>query len=566
MLFTYRSNILQIILAVAVTLFIFLGFNYSFYLQNILGVHVGLQITSCICITYVLRFRVLFPIDRLSISLYLFVILGLITTIYSSDSGFGLLLNKDLMQQILGILFFVFTYNAVKHNENIIQLIVTFTFYVNILLVIDFLYYSFFHSLSYDSNGLLISEHLLAVYLLLTTALYLQFCKIRWIDYILIAGYVIIVFFTESRAAIFTLLLLLTAYYCLVNTYRLTSRGIIYGSIVLGAIFLGLLYINVASVVGRRILLEIGISMINASNFIFGNGVGFVEYKIDYYQSLFFQNQPIHIGLYGGQVKTILNEHLKIIIENGILGYALLVFVVVYSGVVFYKEKLNWLLASLCGFVVFALFSNPLYATPIACVLVLYFAIASVKLKKYIVFSNKVGKFGIIALFLLLGSWQVVLLKNIYTWKKLSFIPLEMTSKTILDNYANLERILGSYSYYLNDYSTRLQQMERYQEARIFIDKSLHIHPTLSNYMNSGYNYEMLKNYHQAEKDYLFAINIQPKLFYPKYLLFDMYRAARWEDKAKSWGREILEFPVKITHPDVDEIKNEVENYLIQNQ
>lgn len=136
----------------------------------------------------------------------------------------------------------------------------------------------------------------------------------------------------------------------------------------------------------------------------------------------------------------------------------------------------------------------------------------------------------------------------------------------MIKEYESLQNTLWNYGYFMNDYALRLQQMEKYESVRKVLDQALILQSSLSNYLNSGYNYELLKQYDRAEQDYKMAIYVQPKLFYPKYLLFDLYREAGWSDKAINWGKEILSYPVKIPHPDVDEIKNEIENYLIQNQ
>lgn len=550
----------RILLVLIVAACILSGLNFSLYHENILGIHVVNVIVLIGFFLLLIFNKIVLPTDKVSLLIYSFVLIGLLNTAYKNGIGLQLIFNRDTLLYLTFAVFYLIVYQVDKYK--LLDVLSRLLFYISTLFVIEFWWF-LIKGYDYDTQGLFIARHHLALFLIIITGIYLQYNTVRKVDYIVILSFLITLIFCESRAAIIALIAGITTYsMCRYSVYLGWKKVAL--MLLLGGLFVvGLLYINLESIQGRSILLDIGITMVQPSNLMFGAGNGFVENYLSHYQSLYFQEQPIDIGLYGGDVKTLLNEPLKLLVDNGMVG--LLIFILINIVCIYhlYQSKSYYLLFCLVVFSVFSVFSNPFYLpTNIFLLAILYVG----NNRKHNIDVNTSFRIILVLITLLSIGVQLVVITHLYRWKKLSYYAIEQTTPSMIKEYEGLQNTLWNYGYFLNDYALRLQQMEKYERARKVLDQALILQPSLSNYLNSGYNYELLKQYDRAEQDYMMAIYVQPKLFYPKYLLFDLYREAGWSDKSSKWGKEILSYPVKITHPDVDEIKNEIENYLIQNQ
>lgn len=550
-----NHRILWVLIALACILS---GLNFSFYQENILGIYTAhVIVVVCLCLLLIFS-DIAFPADSVSLLIYSFLIIGLFNTAHRNGVGLQLVLNRDTVLYLTFGVFYLIAHQGVR--DKLVEVLGRFLFYISVLFVIEFWWY-FIKGYDYDTQGLFIARHHLALFLIIVAGIYLQHNTIRKVDYVVILSFLITLICCESRAAIIALFAGILAYLLCSCRVQLGLRRLALIFLVGGVFAVGLLYLNLESIQGRRILLDIGWTMMQPDNVFFGAGNGFVENHLPYYQSIYFQHQPVDIGLYGGDLKTLLNEPLRMLIENGAVGLLIFIAINIVSIYNLYQSKSYCLLSCLVVFSVFSLFSNPFYLTANMFLLAILYAgdriqrRADVKLPFRIIFA-------VVAMMSI--GLQLVVIAHLSKWKKLSYYPIEQTTAAIIREYEDLQRILWNYGYFMNDYALRLQQIEKHEEARKVLDHALVLQSSLSNYLNSGYNYELLGQYEKAEQDYMLAIYIQPKLFYPKYLLFDLYREAGWSEKAINWGKEIMSYPVKIPHPDVEEIKNEIENYLAQ--
>ncbi len=550
----------RILLVLIVAACILSGLNFSLYHENILGIHVVNVIVLIGFFLLLIFNKIVLPTDKVSLLIYSFVLIGLLNTAYKNGIGLQLIFNRDTLLYLTFAVFYLIVYQVDKYK--LLDVLSRLLFYISTLFVIEFWWF-LIKGYDYDTQGLFIARHHLALFLIIITGIYLQYNTVRKVDYIVILSFLITLIFCESRAAIIALIAGITTYSICRYSVYLGWKKIAF-ILLLGVFFVvGLLYINLESIQGRSILIEIGITMMQPSNVILGAGNGFVENYLPHYQSLYFQQQPINIGLYGGDVKTLLNEPLKLLVETGIVGLLIFILINIVCICHLYQSKSYYLLSCLVAFSVFSVFSNSFYLpTNIFLLAILYVG----NNRKHNIDVNTSFRIILVLITLLSIGVQLVVVTHLYRWKKLSYYAIEQTTPGMIKEYESLQNTLWNYGYFMNDYALRLQQMEKYESVRKVLDQALILQSSLSNYLNSGYNYELLKQYDRAEQDYKMAIYVQPKLFYPKYLLFDLYREAGWSDKAINWGKEILSYPVKIAHPDVAEIKNEIENYLIQNQ
>lgn len=124
---------------------------------------------------------------------------------------------------------------------------------------------------------------------------------------------------------------------------------------------------------------------------------------------------------------------------------------------------------------------------------------------------------------------------------------------------------MGDNPYFLNDYGIRLLAMDCIDEADSVLAKAVSLRADVSNYLAYGQVMENRGKLDEAERNYRIAIAMQPKLFVPKYILFDMFRSHGLTEKAQQFAIEIRDYPVKIDNAEVREIKTTVHNYLKQN-
>lgn len=130
--------------------------------------------------------------------------------------------------------------------------------------------------------------------------------------------------------------------------------------------------------------------------------------------------------------------------------------------------------------------------------------------------------------------------------------------------YESLYPRLNDNPLFLTDYGIKLQELSRHEKAVKIMDRAKTIEPTPERYMLLGYGYEQLHKYDTAEYLYKKAIQTQPKLFRPRYLLFNLYRQLNKADLAKKEASDILLFPIKVHSKEVMEIRDEVTRYLDQ--
>jgi tetratricopeptide (TPR) repeat protein len=128
--------------------------------------------------------------------------------------------------------------------------------------------------------------------------------------------------------------------------------------------------------------------------------------------------------------------------------------------------------------------------------------------------------------------------------------------------YTILNKQLSNTPDFLSDYAQKLQALSRYDQSKKMLEKAVRIEPTAERLMLLGYDCEMLDFYDKAEYYYKNAIQTQPKLFRPRYLLLKLYIKLDKRTLAKDVATNILLFPVKVPSQEVKDIKMAAKNYL----
>jgi len=548
---------------------VLLTLNFSAHDENILtGPVFNMALSVALIAIVSLRApRAHFPVNRSFAPLLLFLLVPVCSAFFANGFGWHVLVGKEVSLRLGYVLFLLLSCNVYISEKSAFQNVTKLLFYAGIPLALEFWLYFFFSTKGYGSNGLLLTGHYLALYLIVVALLFLQFHKPSKTLLFLLAFFLVTVLFSGSRAAYLTLAAAVLTWTFLRFRHRMRTRHIVAGVSALLVLAALLWLLRPVSVNGRFILWQIGATAIDTKSLFLGHGSGFIESHIALLQSRFFENRPPSVGFYGGSGKTLLNDYLKVLVENGAVGIVLGILAVFHCARVLFRKRLFGMLSALLGIIVFAFFSDPSFSIPLSLLLLSIFACA-LSLNPSVSFGavSRWKKVPAILVFTVLIGINLYHCRAVCRWKALARKPIEASDTKSLQAFYALMPVLGKNGHFLNDHAIRLNQLGRFAEARKILDAELAMQSTLSGYLNSGFNYEQLGLHAQAEKHYRTAINMQPKLFYPKFLLFDMFRSSGKTLEAIRYGEEVLNHPVKIENPETQQIRDEIADYLRKNK
>ena len=79
-----------------------------------------------------------------------------------------------------------------------------------------------------------------------------------------------------------------------------------------------------------------------------------------------------------------------------------------------------------------------------------------------------------------------------------------------------------------------------------------------------GKNYQQMKQYQSAEKEYIYAINLLPGRLYPYYLLTKLYNEPDYYHKEKmvKTGRIVLTKEIKVQSTATRQMKNQIKKLI----
>lgn len=376
---------------------------------------------------------------------------------------------------------------------------------------------------------------------------------------------------------------------------RVFTRNISKASalIALGAILSILMWqayeLNPASVRGRFFVWRISSHMF-LDHPMLGMGYGRFEGEYLNYQADFFDS-PQHSVYFNnaGNLKGASNEYIQVLVENGILGFAL----ILIAGIVFFSairyiissadqdEKLIFkvLLAILTTVGIHALVDEPLNAPAIAVVVFFSLGMISLKMKNNIAAHNKEyssPKFVFQKSFehniflrvatliiLLYGTYYAVRTASGYIhWQNgqalaasnywMESIEEYEMAHAILPRDAELSVRLGS-AYAYTRQPERALELLLASEGR-YNDWNMHI--------VKGFTLMQLNRLEEAENSFKIAIRMYPKLLLPRLWLAEMYLTAGRKEESISRLNEIIAIQPKIMTAEAVSIKEDAKRLL----
>ncbi|GGH06888.1 hypothetical protein GCM10011418_03810 [Sphingobacterium alkalisoli] len=441
------------------------------------------------------------------------------------------------------------------------------------VLAVQFYYIAFFTDKEYDGRGLLFGRHLLAMFLVLTAYFLLHGAAFgRWVRWVLVGLLVVTVLFCASRTVVLALLVSASTVVVLYRREWLRMRYLIPAISLLVAIGIAFYFLHPDSMDGRLLLWKIGLSALDAGNIWLGRGAGFMEYHLADLQGAALRDAVLSDRMLAGDVRAVLNEYIRFLVENGVVGCLLTVTLVGWTLRVFLRHRHYMLIGALLFLLLCAISSYPLLSIPIHLLAVILVAYATVLISKHKEGTpvRRHGRFlwygggGLIIVSVLaVGFIACRYASTLYQWHtKGRAILVHYNEPLFYKTYTDFERILGEEPAFVSDYANKLLSVGDTEVAIPLLERAVSIQPTADRYMQLGQGYEQIGSVPGAAEAYEKAVHILPKSFLPKYLLFDLYRQHKDQLFARRWAEEISQHPVKVPSEQVQGIRQEAENYL----
>lgn len=379
----------------------------------------------------------------------------------------------------------------------------------------------------------------------------------------------IMVILSGSRTGILTLFIVTLLFYAarykeIVNKKRILIIGS--GALILVGLLIGLIYLKPASASGRMLIWKASSSLCH-ENIIWGDGVNSFEANYMSAQANYLSSSNANDAerqLAGDTIHPF-NEYLLLLIELGIIGGVLLLFLL-FS---IFRNKICLDSPELLALVAIALFSCSSY--PFKYVFVWFvsiYCLSSLAKKMFILRKMDVNPILFSLLFSsVLCVMCVCTIRTIIferTWKQVAPPPDSVLG--LLDNelsiYAQLFNAWNGNPYFLYNYGAELKKDELYEKSiNIFLRCESYIN-TYSLQMQLADNYYHLGRWGEAEYRYREALAMCPNRFLPLQGLLRLYVKSENLLCAKQIALEILDKPVKVPSYTVSIIQEEAKTLL----
>ncbi len=399
---------------------------------------------------------------------------------------------------------------------------------------------------------------------------------VEW--YLIVAGLIVMataVFLSGSRAGMLAIVLSSGAFLLAKKNVLRSVRQFKYYKLVLfflaglliGGTFL-LYYQKKDSADGRLLIWTVSAEMIKDKP-VFGHGYRAFQAKYMDYQAAYFRDHPdSKFKLLADNVKHPFNEFIKIAIEFGMAGLAvILAFILFVLRKILRSENGNRALvfSGLISFLVFACFSYPLQY--VATWLFLMFYLSAMLPPKEIRLVNTpiviITRMAIVVACIFAFSHIARLVGAEIKWKTIAMSSLRGNTEEMLPEYGKLySTFLKRNPFFLYNYGAELNIAGRHAESTVILNECKKLFNDYDLQMLLADNYHKKGETDKAVQRYQHTSDMIPCRFLPGYQLFKIYREANQREMAVKYAREIVNKKVKIPSFTVTSIISEAKDYL----
>lgn len=393
--------------------------------------------------------------------------------------------------------------------------------------------------------------------------------RIRWGSYVALFIISTAVFFSESRAGIVSLLIIIYSFFIHPYTKGWKIKTAIL-SLVLCFTLSYCYSVKKDSANGRLYIWRCTWEMIKDKPFI-GHGIGgFNAHYMDYQAAYFKQNPNSKFQILADNIKHPFNEYLKIGTQYGIIGWGVLVLLGVFLAYC-YKRSPSFesyiCLLSLLSIATFSFFSYPFTYPFIWIITILNISIVIKKEYSNIQFTknritNKAIGVCMFAASLFLLYTVTMRIKAEIKWKEISYLSAHRKGGITLSQYKILSSDLGKEPYFLYNYAAELYAEKQYSECLFIANKCRLYWADYSLELMQAETLFKLKQYEQAEVHFNKAKLMCPARFIPLYRLYQIYQIQKKKRTAIQLAEEIVNKTVKVNSITIQLIKAEMKSKL----
>lgn len=350
--------------------------------------------------------------------------------------------------------------------------------------------------------------------------------------------------------------------------------------------FLGIYKLKQGSADGRMLMWQVSWQMVKDKPLL-GWGAGGFEAKYGDYQAEWFRSRKGtgEQEMLAGMPDAPFNEMIRIVLTYGLVGVLIsIAFIIILfrkNRIIKNQERLTIdnsnsinLKGALLSILCFSLFSYPLDVAPIIIqFIVLCALLVNLKLQEknasVVIIPRSIQflttKISALVLFVSLpivgnSAWREY--KGYQHWKEAYQLYQFQVYDDAGEEYQKATTFLPDNGLLLQMYGKCLCMGEQYSEAKSILKQARLYRSDPILYTALGDTYKALKEYDKAEKAYLYACNINPSRFYPKYLLAKLYVEKGENNMAKSVAKELLSKEVKVESKAIEEIRTELKRLI----
>ncbi|MBP8776674.1 MAG: O-antigen ligase family protein [Bacteroidaceae bacterium] len=288
---------------------------------------------------------------------------------------------------------------------------------------------------------------------------------------------------------------------------------------------------------------------------------GFEANYMDFQAKHFVLQPQDKFAQLADNVKWPFNEYLQLVVSYGLVGGIALLVLVVLLIQAWRKHpstSSTTAMGCLLSIALFSLFSYP-FSYPFTWILF----VGSIIILFYNAYPIKLGiqQNGLIIASLLLGAGSFLSIQRMRAemeWCKISDLAMCGQGEEAFPTYERLKKELWRKPTFLYNYAAELNMAGHYNKS---IEIGLECQKHYADYdlqLLLADNYFRSKQYEKAEACYKKANRMCPNRFEPLNELYFMYKKTGNSLMANQLGKEILNKPIKISSPEVKNLRNEV--------
>ena len=365
-------------------------------------------------------------------------------------------------------------------------------------------------------------------------------------------GFIILYFFSKNRK--YKTFIVHTVH-C--KKKFITVASVIILSIVSGGF--GAYHLKKDSADGRALIWKNTLELIRQNPF--GVGLGNYSGSYGHIQAAYFatgKGTEVEERI-AGNPEYAFNEYLQLFAEQGVVVFLIFTGIVGYSIYIGIKRKKIPATASLIALLIAAGASYPFNVLPFLIVFVFLLALINREEKGFLIPKP-------VSVALALGSFFIVAicLFNRYPtcdaykkWDKVNRMYHYGDYKEAVNEYRILYPHLSDQIKFLFEYAQSLSKSEQYNESNKVLDKAVKISCDPMLYNITGKNYQAMKEYELAEKNFRKSALIVPNRIYPYYLLMKLFIETGEKEKALENAEIVLTKEPKVQSTAIKEMREE---------